>query len=158
MIFPRRMSTLNYVHPLGDVMSALLNRAVFQSSWWTATDASTIMSQIYESPYQIDIPTVDLPSFIFSGTTHTHSQPQYFDADNPAQNFSLEQAEQWVKRWAKGLNDFGIGPGDKVMLVSGNSLYFPILLWGVLASGGVFTGCSPASSVTGRYTTVLGQP
>ncbi|KAM5347464.1 hypothetical protein ACJ41O_010469 [Fusarium nematophilum] len=102
---------------------------------------------MYESPYQIDIPITDIPSFIFSGPARAHSQPQYFNADNPAQNFSLERAEQWVKRWAKGLNDFGIGPDDKVMLVSGNSLYFPILLWGVLASGGVFTGCSPASSV-----------
>ncbi|KAH7012841.1 hypothetical protein EDB80DRAFT_761785 [Ilyonectria destructans] len=106
------------------------------------------MTQIYESPYQVDIPVTDVPTFVFSSSAQTRVQPQYFDADNPAENFSLEHAEKWVKRWAKGLQDFGIAVNDKVMLCSGNSLYFPILLWGVLASGGVFTGCSPTSSVT----------
>lgn len=109
------------------------------------------MTQIYESPYQVDIPVIDVPTFVFSSSVQTRVRPQYFDADNPAENFSLEQAETWVKRWAKGLQDFGIAINDKVMLCSGNSLYFPILLWGVLASGGVFTGCSPTSSVTGKY-------
>ncbi|KAF4996270.1 hypothetical protein FDECE_12514 [Fusarium decemcellulare] len=106
------------------------------------------MEQVYESKYSVDIPVVDLPTFIFSASIRTRSQPQYFDADNPSTNFSLEQAEKWVKRWAKGLQDLGLKPNDKVLLYSGNSLYFPVLFWGTIASGSVFTGCSPTSSVS----------
>lgn len=106
------------------------------------------MSQIYESPYKLEIPAIDVPTLIFSDPPK--SQPQYFNADNPAENFGLKQAEIWVKRWGKGLQSFGIRDNDKIMLCSGNSLYFPILLWGVLAAGAVFTGCSSKSSVAGR--------
>lgn len=105
-------------------------------------------SRIYESPYQADVPGVDLMTYIFNSPTD-HKKPLYFDADNPSVNYSLEQAQVWVKRWAKGLQDFGLRPDEKVMVFSGNSVYFPILLWGILASGCVFTGCSPGSSVDG---------
>lgn len=109
------------------------------------------MAQVHRSPFELEIPNVDLATFIFSsGTRDSRSQPQYFDAENPALNFSLEQAEGWVKRWAKGLQDLGLRTNDKVLLYSGNSLYFPIVFWGVVASGCVFTGCSPSSSVEGR--------
>ncbi|CVL03623.1 related to 4-coumarate--CoA ligase [Fusarium proliferatum] len=106
------------------------------------------MAQVHKSPFELEIPNVDLATFIFSsGTRDSRSQPQYFDAENPALNFSLEQAEGWVKQWAKGLQDLGFRTNDKVLLYSGNSLYFPIVFWGVVASGCAFTGCSPSSSV-----------
>ncbi|KAG4281970.1 AMP-binding enzyme [Fusarium proliferatum] len=106
------------------------------------------MAQVHKSPFELEIPNVDLATFIFSsGTQDSRSQPQYFDAENPALNFSLEQAEGWVKQWAKGLQDLGLRTNDKVLLYSGNSLYFPIVFWGVVASGCAFTGCSPSSSV-----------
>ncbi|SCO52654.1 related to 4-coumarate--CoA ligase [Fusarium fujikuroi] len=106
------------------------------------------MAQVHKSPFELEIPNVDLATFIFSsGTRDSRSQPQYFDAENPALNFSLEQAEGWVKQWAKGLQDLGLRINDKVLLYSGNSLYFPIVFWGVVASGCAFTGCSPSSSV-----------
>lgn len=109
------------------------------------------MAQVHKSPFELEIPNVDLATFIFSsGTQDSRSQPQYFDAENPALNFSLEQAEGWVKQWAKGLQDLGLRTNDKVLLYSGNSLYFPIVFWGVVASGCAFTGCSPSSSVEGR--------
>lgn len=109
------------------------------------------MAQVHKSPFELEIPNVDLATFIFSsGTRDSRSQPQYFDAENPALNFSLEQAEGWVKQWAKGLQDLGFRTNDKVLLYSGNSLYFPIVFWGVVASGCAFTGCSPSSSVEGK--------
>ncbi|KAF9781430.1 hypothetical protein IL306_014049 [Fusarium sp. DS 682] len=109
---------------------------------------SSNMPLVYKSALELEIPHVDLATFIFSsGTPASRSQPQYFDAENPAVNFSLAQAEGLVKRWAKGLQDLGLTINDKVLLCSGNSLYFPIFFWGVVASGCVFTGSSPSSSV-----------
>ncbi|KAF5640797.1 4-coumarate ligase [Fusarium sp. NRRL 52700] len=97
---------------------------------------SSNMPRVYQSAFELEIPNVDLATFVFSsGTPASRSQPQYFDAENPAVNFSLSQAEGLVKRWAKGLQDRGLKTNDKVLLCSGNSVYFPILFWGVVASG-----------------------
>lgn len=108
------------------------------------------MAKKYDSPYKVHIPPVDVATFIFSSDLENdHSSPQYFDADRPERNFSLQQAKVLVKRLGKGLLDLGLKPDDKVLLYSGNSLYFPILFWGTVAAGCVFTGCSPSASVTG---------
>ena len=108
------------------------------------------MAKRYESPYKVEIPPIDLATFIFSSQTpEDRLKPQYFDADRPDRCFSLHEAEILVKRLGKGLQDLGLKPNDKLLLYSGNSLYFPILFWGTVAAGCVFTGCSPSASVTG---------
>lgn len=106
--------------------------------------------KIYRSPLpDIPIPSISVPTFIFnSGTPQSRAQAQYFDADCPSNNFSLAQAELLVKRIALGLQKLGLKPDDKVLLYAGNSLWFPVLLWGVIASGCVFSGCSPGASVS----------
>lgn len=110
------------------------------------------MAKQYDSKFTVEIPPVDLATFIFSsGNQQQRSRPQYFDADRPNHCFSLEQAEVLVKRLGKGLQKLGLKPNDKVLLYSSNSLYFPILYWGTVAAGCVFTGCSPTASVTGEF-------
>ena len=106
--------------------------------------------KIHRSPLSpIPIPPISVPTFIFtSGTSASRQQPQYFDADRPSNNFSLAQAEILVKRIALGLQNIGLQPDDKVLLYAGNSLWFPVLLWGVIASGCVFSGCSPGASTS----------
>jgi long-subunit acyl-CoA synthetase (AMP-forming) len=107
---------------------------------------------IIKSPHQIDIPITDVASFVFSsGTSSTRETPQYIDAANPAKNFSLAQAEGYVKQIASGLQALGLQPNDKVLLYSNNSLFFPVHLWAVLAGRFVFTAASPAASVTGAW-------
>ncbi|KAH0842472.1 4-coumarate--CoA ligase-like 7 [Fonsecaea pedrosoi] len=94
------------------------------------------MATRHDSRYTVDIPPVDLATFIFSsGDREQRRRPQFFDADCPARCFSLDQAEILVKRLSKGLQDLGLGKNDKVLLYSGNSLYFPILYWGTVAAG-----------------------
>lgn len=106
---------------------------------------------IYASPYSLDIPELDLASFVFShGTPETRRAPQYFDANQPARCYSLEEAELYVKRIALGLQQLGLGPDDKVLLYSNNNLFFPVSFWGVIASQCVFSACSPTASAKGR--------
>lgn len=108
------------------------------------------MSEILESPYKVAVPPVDLATFVFTGLSEDErSQPQYFNAEQPEQSFSLNQAKVLVKRLALGLRNLGLQPNDKVLLYAGNSLYFPVLFWGTVAARCVFTGCSPSASVTG---------
>lgn len=105
----------------------------------------------YQSPFKIDVPVSDIPTFIFSGgTTESRKAPQYFDAENPSRNFSLSEAETLVRRVGKGLQDLGLSQGDRVLLYAGNNLHFPVLLWGTIAGGFIFTGCSPSASTQGK--------
>lgn len=104
-----------------------------------------------ESPCQVHIPHTDVASFVFnSGTASSRESPQYFDAASPSKCFSLAQAEVWVKQFAKGLQDLGLGADDKILLFSENRLDFPVLLWGVLAARCVFTAASPSASLRGE--------
>lgn len=103
------------------------------------------------SPYKVDIPVTDVASFVFnSGTPTSRQAPQYFDAASPSKCFSLSEAEGFVKQVAKGLETLGLQPDDKVLLYSHNRLFFPVLLWGVLAAHCVFTAASPTASVSGK--------
>jgi hypothetical protein len=85
----------------------------------------------YHSPYQIEITVSDIPSFIFaSRSSVSKKSPLYFDAENPTKCYSLEEAEVMVKRIAKGLQNIGLQKGERVLLVSGNQLHFPVLFLG----------------------------
>ncbi|KAL2785965.1 acetyl-CoA synthetase-like protein [Aspergillus keveii] len=102
---------------------------------------------VIESPLSVPIPTTDLFSFIISsGTALSRKSPQYFDATSPSNNYTLEDAELMAKRFGRGLQSLGLKKQDKVLLYAGNDLFFPVILWGVTAAGGVFTGASPTAS------------
>ena len=104
-------------------------------------------SQIIVSPLSIDIVATDIASYVFSsGTLSSRRTPQYYDAESPSNNFSLSQAEIFVKRFGKGLQKNGLQRGDRVLLYAGNNLFFPIVMWSVTAAGGIFTAASPSAS------------
>lgn len=105
---------------------------------------------VIESPLSVPIPTTDLFSYIVSsGSGLSHKAPQYFDATSPSSCYTLEDAELRAKRFGRGLQSMGLQKQQKVVLYSGNNLFFPVVLWGVTAAGGVFTGASPTASVHG---------
>lgn len=47
------------------------------------------------------------------------------------------------KRVALGLLDAGLKPQDRVLLFSGNNIFFPSVFLGILMAGGIFTGANP---------------
>ncbi|KAL2008687.1 hypothetical protein VTN00DRAFT_6881 [Thermoascus crustaceus] len=105
--------------------------------------------RIIKSPYTIDIPPIDVATFVFSsGTASSRQKPQYFDATSPSKCYSLAQAEGFVKRVGLGFQRLGLKPDDKVLLYSNNRLFFPVLLWGTIAAGCVFTAASPSASAS----------
>lgn len=109
-----------------------------------------------KSSFQADIPVTDVASFVFnSGTSASRQAPQYFDAATPSKCFSLAQAEGYVKQIARGLEALGLQSNDKVLLYSSNDIFFPVVVWGVLAGRFVFTAASPTASVNGVYTSAL---
>jgi acyl-CoA synthetase (AMP-forming)/AMP-acid ligase II len=118
------------------------------------TNTNTTINMI-KSPLTVHIPPTDVASFVFaSGTPESRAALQYFDAAAPSSKcYSLAEAKVFTKQIAKGLQDrAGLEPDDKVLLFSGNCLFFPVLLWGVLAGGVVFTAAAPVASVSGTLT------
>lgn len=98
-----------------------------------------------KSRWEIPIPRCSLQQWIFGSSNEPlPSQRVLLDADRPDERF-LTKAEYRLlaKRIALGLQRAGLKPGDRVLVFSGNSVWFPAVFVGVLMAGGIFTGANP---------------
>lgn len=99
----------------------------------------------WKSRWTVDIPQVSLPTYVFgSPTAALPDTPLLIDADKPEKYWlSSSTYRQWCQRFAVGLKKAGLQPGDRVLLFSGNTLFFPVVFMGTIMAGGVFTGANP---------------
>lgn len=68
----------------------------------------------------------------------------WIDADNPDTRFlTYSAARLLAKRVAAGLIKSGLQPGDRVLVISSNSVVFPAVMLGICMAGGIFTGANP---------------
>lgn len=95
--------------------------------------------------WTVPIPVCSLQTFLFNHSTGlSPDNPAFYDADRPDTHFlTRETVRLWSLRFAAGLRKAGLQPGDRVLLFSGNSLFCPIVLLGVVMAGGIFTGANP---------------
>ncbi|KAF2126881.1 4-coumarate-CoA ligase-like protein [Dothidotthia symphoricarpi CBS 119687] len=100
---------------------------------------------VITSRWQIPTPRVSLPTYIFdSPSTPLPNKPAFIDAAQPTKYFlSLHDYRLYAKRLASGLRRAGLQPGDRVLLFSGNTLFFPSVVVGIMMAEGVFTGANP---------------
>ncbi|KAI5795788.1 hypothetical protein EDC01DRAFT_64736 [Geopyxis carbonaria] len=120
-------------------------------------DTSSVMSLSHTRPtdedqftlhsrWRMNIPTTDICTWLFTSPTHPlPTTPLYFDTEKPStHNLSLTTYRNLVLRLARGLRTTaGLGPGDRVLMFSGNNVYFPSVYLGVVAAGCIFTGANP---------------
>jgi 4-coumarate--CoA ligase len=99
----------------------------------------------YKSRWSVPIPNTSIPTFIFGppGTQLSNDKVALADAARPEYSLTPASWYLWSKRIAVGLRNAGMQPGDRVLLFSGNYLFFPVLFMGVLLAEGVFTGANP---------------
>ncbi|TVY68717.1 4-coumarate--CoA ligase-like [Lachnellula suecica] len=97
--------------------------------------------------WQLPIDVAPLPNFLFGppgSQLTTPSKPAFIDADRPETHFLTHQTfKTWSQRLAAGLQKAGLKPGDRVLLFSGNNIFYPVVFMGILMAGGVFTGANP---------------
>jgi len=100
---------------------------------------------VLKSRWSFDPPKVSLPSFIFeSPTASLPTTPAFISASQPDKHYlSLTTYRLFSQRLASGLLKSGLQPGDRVLLFSGNTLFFPTVVMGVIMAGGIFTGANP---------------
>ncbi|KAH8722725.1 hypothetical protein GQ44DRAFT_751280 [Phaeosphaeriaceae sp. PMI808] len=100
---------------------------------------------VIKSRFSFPIPQVSLPTYIFeSPTEELPKTPAYISAKDPEKyHLSLHDYRLYAQRLASGLRRSGLQPGDRVLLFSGNTLYFPSTVMGVIMAEGIFTGANP---------------
>ncbi|GKT60406.1 4-coumarate-CoA ligase [Colletotrichum tofieldiae] len=91
------------------------------------------------------IPNCSLQTWIFGSSFDPLSDRKaFYDADRPDTHYLTFSDYRFVaKQIAIGLQAAGLKPGDRVLLFSGNNLFFPVIFLGVLMAGGIFTGANP---------------
>ena len=103
----------------------------------------------YRSRWSLDIPRCSLPTLLFGDSpTKSLSNPDkvcFAEAGcSETHYFTRSSFRSWCQRLAVGLlNSQNFKPGDRVLLFSGNDLFFPVAFMGVVMAGGVFTGANP---------------
>lgn len=102
-------------------------------------------TMVIKSRWTFETPPVSLPTFIFdSPTVDLPKTPLYISAAEPDKySLSLHDYRHYAKRLASGLRRSGLQPGDRVLLFSGNTLFFPTVVMGIIMAEGVFTGANP---------------
>ncbi len=98
-----------------------------------------------KSRWSIPITEVSLPTWLFGSPNGPLSDARALnDANRPDTHYlTFEQFRLWSKRVAVGLQKAGLQPGDRVLLFSGNTLFFPVVFMGIVMAGGIFTGANP---------------
>ncbi|KAI9683515.1 MAG: hypothetical protein M1822_006055 [Bathelium mastoideum] len=101
-----------------------------------------------QSRWTTDVPRVSLPTYLFGGPHDAlpKESPCFLDAERSDKLFlTLHTFRLWAKRFAVGLRKAGLKDGDRVLLFSGNTIFFPVVVLGVIMAGGIFTGTNPAN-------------
>ncbi|KAI0201976.1 AMP-binding enzyme [Astrocystis sublimbata] len=101
---------------------------------------------VIHSQWETPIPNCSLPTWVFGSSFDPLPEtPQFIDADLPESRIITRSGYRlWSKRIALGLQRAGLKTGDRVLLFSGNNIFFTSIFMGVVMAGGVFTGANPS--------------
>lgn len=98
----------------------------------------------WKSRWSIDIPVCSLPTYLFqSPWAPLDDKPIVIEGERPEYFLTLKTYRDWSKRFAAGLKKAGFQQGDRLLLFSGNSLFFSVVQMGTVMAGGIFTGANP---------------
>ncbi|EAA31676.3 acetyl-CoA synthetase-like protein [Neurospora crassa] len=99
-----------------------------------------------KSRWAVDVPRCSLQQWIFdSPCGPLPDRRAYIDPEQPDTNYlDLSSYRLLAKRVALGLQQAGLKEGDRVLLFSGNNIFFPSIFLGILMAGGIFTGANPS--------------
>jgi 4-coumarate--CoA ligase len=98
----------------------------------------------------LDIPKVNILSYIFPRGEDLPDTPLWIDSADENISLSLRQLQQWCKRIAIGLDRLGVKPGSVVMVYTTNHVFVPAAYMGIVGSGRIFSGANPAYTLPGK--------
>ncbi|KAM3540058.1 hypothetical protein ARSEF1564_007026 [Beauveria bassiana] len=108
---------------------------------------------IYNSAESLEIPSVDLLTFLFDHSFARSKEDTLLHAEarDPAKGITKAHARNLTKQFAHFLRrEYGIGKNgegsDVVMVVSSGQSALPCLFYGVIAAGGIYSAGSPMNT------------
>jgi 4-coumarate--CoA ligase len=111
---------------------------------------------IFESPYQVDIPEIDILSFLFSSKLFDDKTKIWLDAADPSNYLTKPMAISYSMRIAWALRGLGIDQEDKIEAHAGareivivfveNQIMIPPTLFGIICAGGINATCAPTAT------------
>jgi 4-coumarate--CoA ligase len=111
----------------------------------TVSKPSSVTMTVVKSQWQTEVVPQNLITYIFHSPEedddfHSSNVPIIVSAEDPDRKaHTFNEYKRLVLRFASGLREIGLKRGDRVLLFSGNSIYFPLIALGTIAAGGVFT-------------------
>lgn len=103
---------------------------------------------VVHSPYpDIQLPTDDVYTLVTKNfSTYSSSKIGLIDGMSGRQ-YSYNEIDEAIGKFSSGLRRLGFVKGDVLTIVAPNSIEYPIVYLGTLATGGVVSTCNPAFSV-----------
>ncbi|MFC6063869.1 class I adenylate-forming enzyme family protein [Streptomyces ochraceiscleroticus] len=99
----------------------------------------------------LDYPSVDAGA-VLAGAAHHY--PQRVAVRDGERTLTFAGLHDHALRFARGLREYGIGPGDTVLLLLPNTLWFPVAYWGTLYAGAVVSPANPAQPAAALATQI----
>ncbi|KAJ4357563.1 uncharacterized protein N0V89_002139 [Didymosphaeria variabile] len=91
-----------------------------------------------EEAVQTETPVMD------SEAPKVQEEALYIDAASPSTTISANQAKSLIRQLIAGFKKAGLKPGDAVLIHSFNSIYYPIIVLGIIGAGCIYTGTNPS--------------
>ncbi|KAG9962742.1 acetyl-CoA synthetase-like protein, partial [Aureobasidium melanogenum] len=103
---------------------------------------------VFKSPHpDIDIPKVDLLTYLFPEDEPVSECPIWIDAVNPRKSISPADLLMWAKRLGVGWDRLGVQPGEIVLIYTPNHIFVPVAYIGIVGNTRAFSAINPLSTV-----------
>lgn len=101
-----------------------------------------------KSRWSVFIPEIDIPTYLFGSPTAPLGDALAFvDAEDPETlRMTWTELRLWSQRLAAGLQAAGLKEGDRVVILSGNDVLFPVVNLGVIMASGIYQSANPHSN------------
>lgn len=101
-----------------------------------------------KSRWNVSVPEVDIPTYLFGSPTAPLSDAVAFaDAEDPETLcMTWTELRLWSQRLAAGLQAAGLNEGDRVLILSGNDILFPVVNLGIIMASGIYQSANPHSN------------
>ncbi|KAJ9607984.1 hypothetical protein H2200_008063 [Cladophialophora chaetospira] len=99
------------------------------------------------SRWQLSPPALSIPTFMFESPTSNINAVDkvIIDAKRPNTHYlTIYSYREWSKRFAAGLKSAGLVDGERVLLFSANTMFYPVAVMGSLMAGAIYNSANPA--------------
>jgi 4-coumarate--CoA ligase len=131
----------------GDISTPSLSR-FFIRHYISVTVPVKYLAMPQKSRWSVSVPEVDIPTYLFGSPTAPLGDALAFaDAEDPETLcMTWTELRLWSQRLAAGLQAAGLKEGDRVVILSGNDVLFPVVNLGVIMASGIYQSANPHSN------------